>query len=152
MIAIGSDHAGFPEKERVKALLEELCRPYRDVGTHSADSTDYPDFAHLVAGAISSGECTSGILICGTGIGMSIAANRHAGIRAAVCESVTACRLAREHNDANVLCFGARVIGWETIADLVRTFLNTPFDGGERHLRRVGKLDALPGPDTRRPT
>jgi ribose 5-phosphate isomerase B len=112
-----------------------------DVGTHSPDSADYPDFASAVAEAIHAGKCQTGILICGTGIGMSIAANKHAGIRAAVCESATAARLARAHNDANILCLGARIIGWESVVDIVRAFLSTPFDGGERHRRRVEKLN-----------
>ena len=114
MIAIGSDHAGFATKEDLKALLKELGQEVHDVGTHSADSADYPEFASAVAEAIHAGKCQTGILICGTGIGMSIAANKHAGIRAAVCESATAARLARAHNDANILCLGARIIGWES--------------------------------------
>jgi ribose 5-phosphate isomerase B len=144
MIAIGSDHAGFVYKQDLKAVLANLGHETNDVGTSSPESTDYPDYATAVSEAVRTGKCQFGILICGTGIGMSIAANRHPGIRAAVCESVTAARLARAHNNANVLCFGARVIGWETVLDIVRTFLSTPFDGGERHERRIAKIDRAP--------
>ena len=144
MIAIASDHAGFHYKERLKILLEELKMPYRDFGTDSEQSTDYPDWAHAASEAITRGECDRGILICGTGIGMSIVANKHHGVRAAVCESVTAARLSRQHNDANVLTVGERITGWESVADIVRTFLTTPFEGG-RHERRVGKIHSLTG-------
>jgi ribose 5-phosphate isomerase B len=142
MIALASDHAGYHYKENLKALLEELKVPYRDFGTDSEQSTDYPDWAHVASEAIVRGECDRGILICGTGIGMAIVANKHHGIRAAVCESVTAARLARQHNDANVLTVGERVTGWESVADIVRTFLATSFEGG-RHERRVGKIHSL---------
>ena len=142
MIAIASDHAGFHYKERLKALLEELKMPYRDFGTDSEQSTDYPDWAHAASEAITRGECDRGILICGTGIGMAIVANKHHGVRAAVCESVTAARLSRQHNDANVLTVGERITGWESVADIVRTFLTTSFEGG-RHERRVGKIHSL---------
>ena len=142
MIAIASDHAGFHYKERLKALLEELKMPYRDFGTDSEQSTDYPDWAHAASEAITRGECDRGILICGTGIGMAIVANKHRGVRAAVCESVTAARLSRQHNDANVLTVGERITGWESVADIVRTFLTTSFEGG-RHERRVGKIHSL---------
>ncbi len=144
MISIGSDHAGFQYKEQLKTLLEQLGQPYQDRGTSSPESVDYPDYGHLVALDVSGGASDRGILICGTGIGMSIVANKHKGVRAAVCESVTAARLARAHNDANVLCFGARIIGWESASDIVRTFLSTPFDG-DRHTRRVGKIHSLTG-------
>jgi ribose 5-phosphate isomerase B len=141
MIALGSDHAGFAYKEKVKELLKSLGQEYRDLGTDSASSTDYPDWSHRVASDVSSGNADKGILICGTGIGMSIAANRHKGVRAAVCESVTAARLSRAHNDANVLCIGERITGWESVVDIVRAFLATPFDGGERHARRIAKIE-----------
>ncbi len=144
MISIGSDHAGFQYKEQLKRLLDQLGQPYQDRGTLSAESVDYPDYGHRVAQDIAAGTVDRGILICGTGIGMSIVANKHRGVRAAVCESVTAARLARAHNDANVLCFGARIIGWEVAADIVRTFLSTPFDG-DRHIRRVEKIHSLTG-------
>ncbi len=142
MIAVASDHAGFEYKERVKKLLDELNLPYNDFGTASEESTDYPEWAHRASTAVSEGECKRGILVCGTGIGMSIVANKHRGIRAAVCESVTAARLARQHNDANVLTIGARITGWESAADIIRTFLSTPFEG-ERHQRRVEKIHSI---------
>jgi len=142
MIALASDHAGFHYKERLKTLLEELKMPYRDFGSASEQSTDYPDWAHAASEAITRGECDRGILICGTGIGMAIVANKHRGVRAAVCESVTAARLSRQHNDANVLTVGERITGWESVADIVRTFLTTSFEGG-RHERRVGKIHSL---------
>lgn len=142
MIAIGSDHAGFEYKEKIRKLLDEMKVAYKDFGTASKDSADYPDFAHSVAASVSSGECKQGILVCGTGIGMSIVANKHKGIRAAACESTTAARLARQHNDANILAIGERITGWETAADVVRTFLSTSFEGG-RHQRRVDKISTL---------
>ncbi len=143
MIALGSDHAGFEYKERLKKLLDEIKKPYQDFGTISPDSVDYPDIAHLVSKAISSGKYQLGILICGTGIGMSIAANKHKGIRAAACESAASAKLSREHNDANILCLGARICSWETAIEIVKTFLTTPFSGGERHLRRIEKIYSL---------
>lgn len=142
MIALASDHAGFQYKEKIKNLLDEIRQPYRDFGTSSPESTDYPDWAHKASKAISAGECDRGILVCGTGIGMSIVANKHRGIRAAVCESVTAARLARLHNNANVLTVGERITGWESVADIVKTFLSTPFEGG-RHEKRVEKIHSL---------
>lgn len=144
MIALASDHAGYGYKEKIKALLDELKLPYRDFGTSSKDSTDYPDWAHKAAQAVSSGECEQGILVCGTGIGMSIVANKHKGVRAAVCESVTAARLARRHNNANILTVGERVIGWESVVDIVKVFFSTPFEGG-RHARRVEKIHSTTG-------
>lgn len=144
MIALASDHAGYEYKERIKQLLDELKMPYKDFGTNSNESTDYPDWAHKASESVSKGESDRGILVCGTGIGMSIVANKHKGVRAAVCESVTAARLAREHNNANVLTIGERITGWESVADIVRTFLSTPFDGG-RHERRVEKIHSLTG-------
>lgn len=145
MIAIGSDHAGFDYKERLKTLLDEIGKPYQDFGTFSQDSVDYPDFAHTVSKAISSGKCQLGILICGTGIGMSIVANKHSGIRAAVCESSASAKLSREHNDANILCLGARITNWETVTEIVKIFLSTPFSGGERHMCRIQKIHSLTG-------
>lgn len=143
MIAIGSDHAGFDYKERIKDLLRAAGEDVLDCGPTSSASTDYPDWGHAVAEAVSKHKAGRGILVCGTGIGMSIVANKHAGVRAAVCESVTSARLARQHNDANVLAIGERVIGWETAVDIVQTFLRTPFEGGERHQRRVDKIHNL---------
>ncbi len=140
-IAIGSDHAGFDYKRRIVELLRSQGHDVRDLGPTDASSTDYPDWGHAVARAVSSGEAAMGVLICGTGIGMSIAANKHKGVRAAVCESATAARLSRQHNDANVLCIGERLTGWEQALDIVSIFLSTKFDGDERHMRRVRKLD-----------
>ena len=143
MIAIGSDHAGFEYKELLKNLLNEMGKPFQDFGTMSADSVDYPDIGHLVSKAVASGKFMRGILICGTGIGMAIVANKHKGIRAAVCESTASAKLSREHNDANILCFGARISTWETSAEMVRVFLTTPFSGGERHMCRIEKIHTL---------
>ncbi len=142
MIAIASDHAGFDYKEKLKQLLNELGHEFKDFGANSNDSTDYPDWAHQASNTIATGQCDRGILICGTGIGMAIVANKHKGIRAAVCESATAARLARQHNDANVLTVGERITGWESVADIVRVFLSTSFEGG-RHTRRVEKIHSL---------
>jgi ribose 5-phosphate isomerase B len=143
MIAIGSDHAGFAYKERLRILLDELKIPFKDFGTTSSSSVDYPDFAHEVSAAVSNGTFEKGILICGTGIGMSIVANKHKGIRAAVCESVKSAQLAREHNDANILCFGERISTWDTATAMVKVFLSTPFSGGERHSCRIQKIHSL---------
>ncbi len=142
MIALASDHAGFHYKEDIKKLLDELKLPYRDFGPSTGESTDYPDWGHKASQAIADGECDQGILICGTGIGMSIVANKHKGIRAAVCESVSAARLARQHNNANVLTLGERLTGWESVVDIVKTFFSTSFEGG-RHARRVDKIHSL---------
>ena len=142
MIALGSDHAGFEYKERVKILLKELHIEWKDFGTHSKESVDYPDYAHAVAEAVSDGQCETGILVCGTGIGVSIVANKHKGIRAAACESYSAALLARKHNNANILCFGGRITGWSTVEDMIKVFLDTNFEGG-RHTRRVEKIHSL---------
>ncbi len=143
MIAIGSDHAGFDYKEKLKNLLEDLGSQYHDFGTYTKSSIDYPDVAHLVCESIIDGKYEKGILICGTGIGMSIAANKHKGIRAAVCESVESARLSRDHNNANVLCFGERITKWETAEQIVKVFLSTSFSGGERHVCRIQKIHSL---------
>lgn len=143
VIAIGSDHAGFDYKRRIAELLRQQGHEVRDLGTHDPASTDYPDWGHAVARTVGAGEAALGILICGTGIGMSIIANKHKGVRAAVCESVTAARLARQHNDANILAIGERITGWESAVDIVGTFIATPFDGGERHRRRISKIHTL---------
>ena len=142
MIALGSDHAGYEYKEKIKKLLDELGLPYEDYGTSSSESTDYPDFAHKVSEAVSSHRSDRAILVCGTGIGMSIVANKHEGVRAAVCESVESARLARQHNDANVLTLGARITQWETATQIIRIFLSTGFEGG-RHQRRIEKIHTL---------
>jgi ribose 5-phosphate isomerase B len=145
VIAIGSDHAGFEYKEQLKKLLNEMGKPFEDFGTFSADAVDYPDIAHVVSKTVASGKFQFGILICGTGIGMSIVANKHKSIRAAVCESIVSAKLSREHNDANILCMGARVTAWETASEIVKTFLTTPFSGGERHMNRIAKIHSLTG-------
>jgi ribose 5-phosphate isomerase B len=142
MLALASDHAGFEFKQKAGKLLEELGVPYKDFGTNSPEATDYPDWAHRAAEAVSKGECDRGILICGTGIGMSITADKHKGIRAAACESATAARLSRLHNNANILTLGERLVGWECVVDIIKTFLTTPFEGG-RHERRVNKIHSL---------
>lgn len=135
-VAIGSDHGGFSLKEVVLPLLKELGHEIIDVGCYDQGSVDYPAFADLVCNKISNDEADMGILICGTGIGMSMAANKHIGIRAALCsEQYTAC-MSREHNDANVLCLGERVTGPGVAEAIVRTWLSTPFGGG-RHQRRI---------------
>jgi ribose 5-phosphate isomerase B len=138
-IVIASDHAGFDLKTVLKQSLAEDGYDVLDLGTHGPESVDYPDFAASVAAAIRNGEAERGILICGTGIGISIAANRHPGVRAALCNNSTTARLARQHNDANVLALGARIVGEEIARDCVAAFLATPFEGG-RHCRRVDKL------------
>lgn len=143
-IPIACDHAGLPLKEALKAALQAEGHEVTDLGTHTPDSVDYPDFAAKVAQAIAAGAASRGILVCGTGIGMAISANRHAGIRAAVLHDTTEARLTRAHNDANIACFGARTIGAETAMDALRVFLDTPFEGG-RHARRVGKMDTPAG-------
>ena len=142
MIALASDHAGFQYKEDLKKLLDELKLDYRDYGASSPERTDYPDWGHKASEAVSRGECEYGILVCGTGIGMSIVANKHKGVRAAACDSVTTARLARQHNNANILTLGGRVTGWEVVVDIVKTFFATPFQGG-RHAQRVDKIHSL---------
>ncbi len=141
-IAVGSDHAGFLLKESVIGHLRAAERPYRDFGVLSEDSVDYPDIAAPVADAVRSGECDFGILICGTGIGMSIAANKHKGIRAALCGETYSAHCSREHNDANILAMGSRVTGPGLAIDIVEAFLNTLFAGG-RHSRRLDKITVI---------
>lgn len=137
---IASDHAGFALKEQVKASLARLGVEVRDEGTHSADPVDYPDFAHRVADAVSRGEAERGILVCGSGQGMAMAANRHRGVRAALAGDEDAARLGREHNDANVLALGGRSLTPEQAERIVKVWLDTPFAGG-RHATRVAKID-----------
>ncbi len=139
-IPIGADHAGFPLKERLKAELAALGDAPVDVGTHSTDSTDYPDYAHVVADKVARGEVKRAVLLCGTGLGMSYAANRHHGVRAAVAWSPEVAKLAREHNDANVLVLPARFVSEEQGIEILKTWLATPFEGG-RHERRVAKIE-----------
>jgi len=144
MVALASDHAGFVYKERTKELLGEMGVQFEDLGPADASSTDYPDWAHKAARAVSDGRCEYGILICGTGIGMSIVANKHKGVRAALCTTTTHAKLARRHNNANVLTLGERTTGWEIASETIRTFLTTEFEGG-RHQRRVDKIHSLTG-------
>ena len=141
-IAIGADHAGFELKELIKHTLDELRIAYRDMGTESDESVDYPDYAEKVARGVASGEFDRGVLVCGTGIGMALAANKVAGVRAAPVMDLETARLAREHNDANILALGARVTPPDRALDIVRLFLRTEFEGG-RHARRLGKVAAL---------
>ena len=138
-IPIGADHAGFELKQKLVTELKKLGYDPIDLGTNSPDSTDYPDYAHPVAHQVEDGEAKRGILLCGTGLGMSYAANRHHGVRAAVAWNPEVAKLSRQHNDANVVAMGARLIGIETAKDCVDQFLATPFEGG-RHQRRVDKL------------
>ncbi len=141
-IAIGADHAGFHAKETVKKFLQQAGYEVDDVGTWSEESVDYPDYARQVAERVASGQDQVGILACGTGIGMAITANKVPGIRAATAHDTMTARLAREHNDANVLTFGGRVVDDATALEIVRMFLNTLFGGG-RHQRRIDKIAAL---------
>jgi ribose 5-phosphate isomerase B len=138
-IAIASDHAGFELKGSVKTELEAMGHRVLDLGTHGPESVDYPVFADALAEALRDGRAGRGVLVCGTGIGISIAANRHRHVRAALCHDSASARLARAHNDANVLALGARLIGVETAKDCVRAFFNTTFEGG-RHAHRVARL------------
>ncbi len=139
-VVIGCDHAGFELKEKVVSHMKKLGYAVTDVGTDSLTSCDYPVFADLVCKSILSGEAELGILVCGTGIGMSMAANKHKGIRAAACSDTFSARLTRNHNDANVLCLGARVIGEGLACDLVDAFLTADFEGG-KHQRRIDMLE-----------
>lgn len=139
-IAMGSDHAGFALKEELKQALVERGYDVNDVGTHDGQRVDYPDFAHPVARAVVAAEANLGVLVCGTGVGMSIAANRHKGVRAAVVSDTYSAHMARAHNDANVLCIGSRVVGPGLALDILEAFLETAFEGG-RHERRVEKID-----------
>lgn len=141
-LIIGCDHAALELKQQVTAHLAERGFDVEDVGTYSADSCDYPVYAHKLCRKIQSGEYETGILICGTGLGMAIAANKHKGIRAACCSDTFSARLTREHNNANVLCFGARVVGAGLAIDLVDAFLDAEFAGG-KHARRVDMIAAI---------
>lgn len=141
-IIMGSDHAGYNLKLKVKAHLEARGYEVVDVGTNTPESCNYTVYADALCQAIAAGEADLGILVCGTGIGMSMAANKHKGIRAACCENTFSARMTRMHNDANVLCFGERVIGYGLACDMVDLFVDTPFEGG-RHQARVDDLNAL---------
>jgi ribose 5-phosphate isomerase B len=139
-LAIGSDHAGLELKQVLAKELGQRGYLVRDYGTDSAASCDYPDFAHALARSIEQGEHEQGILVCGTGVGMSIAVNRHRGVRAVVCSEPFSARASRQHNDANVLCLGARVVGVGTALEIVDAFLRAEFEGG-RHAGRVAKIE-----------
>ncbi|WP_462268909.1 ribose 5-phosphate isomerase B [Desulfobacter sp.] len=141
-IIIGSDHAAFELKEKIKDLLIGLGYEIEDVGTHGIASVNYPDFGKKVAGAVSDGTFERGILLCGTGIGMTMQANRFKGVRAALCADILSARLSRQHNDANILVMGGRMVGDILAFEVVREWLATPFDGG-RHLDRIRSLDDL---------
>ena len=143
MIALGSDHGGYALKQEVMKHLDEKGVAYRDYGCYSEESCDYPEFGHKVGHAVASGECDKGILICGTGIGISISANKIPGIRAALCGDVFSAKATREHNDANILAMGARVVGPGLALLIVDTFLETPFSGDSRHVRRIDKIEKL---------
>jgi ribose 5-phosphate isomerase B len=140
MIVIASDHAGVDLKARLIELIGEAGHEIQDFGPATTGSVDYPDYAHAVAEAVADGRADRGILICGTGIGMSLAANRHPRIRAALCHDALTAEMARLHNDANVLCVGARTTGEAVVEQIVRIFLTTAFEGG-RHQRRVEKIE-----------
>jgi ribose 5-phosphate isomerase B len=137
---LASDHAGFELKEHLEAWLVARGDAVRDLGTHDASSTDYPDWGHLLAEVIAAGGAERGLLVCGSGIGISIAANRHPGVRAALCHDEFTARASRQHNDANVIAFGARVIGRGVAEAALAVFAETAFEGG-RHAARVAKID-----------
>ncbi|MGB4326826.1 MAG: ribose 5-phosphate isomerase B [Bacillota bacterium] len=141
-IALGSDHAGYDLKNRIKDFVETLGYEPYDLGPYSQESVDYPDCAVKVAHAVRDKQCDLGILVCGTGLGMAIAANKIKGIRAVTCSDTFSARCSREHNDANILCIGARVVGEGLAMDIVKTWLESEFEGG-RHLRRVNKIIKL---------
>lgn len=141
MIAVGCDHGGYGLKQEIFKYLDAHGLAYKDFGTYSEDSCDYPDYAKAVAESILNGECERGILICGTGIGISIAANRYPGIRAANCTDCFMAEATRQHNDANILALGARVVGVGSALKIVDTFLNTEFSKDIRHIRRIEKIE-----------
>ena len=139
-VAIGADHAGYEEKENIKKTLDELGVEYVDLGTNSTDSVDYPDFGKAVGEAVASGEADQGIVVCGSGIGISIAANKVKGVRAALAWNEETAELARQHNDANMISLGQRMMSQEQALEIVRVWLDTPFEGG-RHVRRIEMID-----------
>lgn len=141
MIALASDHGGYDLKCQVIRYLEEKGIAYKDFGCYSKESCDYPDFGRPAAEAVANGECEKGVVICTTGIGISMVANKVKGVRCALCADTVSARLTREHNDANVLAMGAGIIGTNLALGILETFLNTPFSGEEKHARRVGKLE-----------
>lgn len=143
MIALGSDHAGFELKKAIEEHLKNENIEFKDYGTYSAESADYAVYAEKAAKGVVNGECTLGILCCGTGVGISIAANKVRGIRACCCSDRFSAEMTRLHNDANVLCLGGRVVSPEKAIELVDVFLNTPFSGEERHARRISQITDL---------
>ena len=143
MIALGCDHAGFELKQFIIKHLEERGIEYKDYGTYSTDSVDYAVYAEKTARAVVGGECTLGLLFCGTGVGISMAANKVRGIRAACCSDMFSAEMTRRHNDANILCLGGRVVSPEKAIELVDVFLDTPFSGEDRHARRIAQITEL---------
>ena len=141
MVGVGSDHGGFALKEAIKKHLEERGLEYKDFGTYSSASCDYPVYGRAVAKAVAAGECQLGILICGTGIGISITANKVPGVRAALCSDCFSAEATRLHNNANILALGARVLGEGLALKIVDTFLDTPFSNDERHIRRISMIE-----------
>lgn len=141
MIAIGSDHGGFALKQEIMKHLQEKGLEYKDYGTYTEESCDYPEYGKAVAQAVAAGEADKGIIICGTGIGISISANKIHGIRAALCHDCFSAEMTRLHNDANVLAMGARVVGPGLALKITDTFLETPFSNDERHIRRISKIE-----------
>lgn len=141
MIALGCDHGGYKLKKAVMKYLDENNIEYKDFGTYSEESCDYPIYGKLAANAVASGECDKGIIICGTGIGISITANKIKGIRAALCHDVFSAKATREHNNANMLAMGARVIGEGLAIEIVKAFLTTEFSNDERHIRRINMIE-----------
>ncbi len=141
MVALGCDHGGYELMQEVKKFLEQKGIAYKDFGTDSTASTDYPIYAKRVGKAVQSGECEKGILICGTGIGISITANKMKGIRCALCHDVFSAEATRQHNDANILAMGGRVVGPGLALKITETFLSTPFSGEERHQRRISQME-----------
>ena len=143
MIAIGCDHGGFELKEKVAAHLKAQNLEVKDMGCFSKDSVDYPEFGHAAAKEVANGTCEKGIVICTTGIGISISANKVPGIRCALCSDSWSAKMTRLHNDANMLAMGAGVVGENLAMDIVDTFLNTEFSGEERHARRIAKIEEI---------
>ena len=141
MIAIGCDHGGFELKKKIMAHLDARGLEYKDFGTYSDASCDYPIYGKAVAKAVASGECERGLVLCGTGIGISITANKVPGIRAALCTDCFMAEATRQHNDANILALGGRVVGDGLALKIVDTFLDTPFSEGERHIRRIAQIE-----------
>ncbi len=141
MIAIGCDHGGFALKQELIERFKSNNIEFKDFGCYNTDSVDYPDYAKVVCEAVLSGECEKGVLICGTGIGISIAANKIPGIRCALCHDVFSAEATREHNDTNVIALGGRVIGPSHAIKVVDTWLSTPFSNDERHIRRINKIE-----------